>query len=164
MLSFGLTDKTRQALGTNGVVVHKNSAAYNIGGASGVVLQTAIVAATVPVAVAQFGAPAAINGAAVGLLGLKVANVLLDRVDPSQTASGWTAATLLLPARMAGKATLKSGKAPPPEVAPTEAPSAAAAPTGAPTQPPEPGSAAQADAAGGQRVFYIDDPKGCSSN
>ncbi|MBI4519150.1 MAG: VCBS repeat-containing protein [Deltaproteobacteria bacterium] len=102
VLSFGLTDKAREAMGTN-TVVDKSSAAYNYGGAAGVALQTGIAVAAVPVAVAKFGAAATVKGMAYTYVGLKAANVGLDYVDPSQTASATlnTAASLIFPARIA---------------------------------------------------------------
>jgi RHS repeat-associated protein len=85
-LSFGLTDKIRNKLGTNSVV-DKDSASYNYGQASGVVLQTAIGAAAVPTAVARYGAAGAIKGMVAGAVTLGAANKVADALDPSQTAS-----------------------------------------------------------------------------
>lgn len=105
VLSFNTTNKARDAMGTNNVV-NKDSSAYNHGGASGVVLQTAIGAATVPASVAQFGVKATVTGMVTGMVGLKAANVALDTIDSTQTASGVlnTAASLLIPAKLARSA------------------------------------------------------------
>ena len=101
VLSFGLTDKVREAMGTNSVV-DKDSASYNYGAAAGVVLQTAIAIATVPLSVAKFGAVATAEGLVKGAIVLSAANKVLDTVDPSQTASGAlnTAASLIIPLRL----------------------------------------------------------------
>ena len=117
-LSFGLSEKARQALGSDSVV-DKSSDAYLNGATAGAVHQFALSVASLPAAAAKFGWKNVGFGVLVGIPATMAANAGLNVVDESGTASATlnTLLSLAVPARLAGKRPVDPSA---PEVLPPE--------------------------------------------